>query len=136
MRSRWPRMTGTPPTPRLCGNYQQPHRHQHQFRAADRPECSGIFARAGWANGNIEPYEFTDVDRTVAAGLSIDGKQWGRDDDTFGTCRRRQRHFRHPPGLSSTTAASAFWSATDIAASRQRADSRDLLQLSALRSGS
>ena len=31
-----------------------------------------------------EPYEFTDVDRTVAAGLSISGKQWGRDDDTFG----------------------------------------------------
>jgi high affinity Mn2+ porin len=44
----------------------------------------GFFARAGLANGNIEPYEFTDVDRTVAAGLSISGKQWGRDDDTFG----------------------------------------------------
>ncbi|THD60019.1 MAG: porin [Bradyrhizobium sp.] len=44
----------------------------------------GFFARAGIANGNIEPYEFTDVDRTVAAGLSISGKQWGRDDDTFG----------------------------------------------------
>jgi high affinity Mn2+ porin len=44
----------------------------------------GFFARAGWANGNIEPYEFTDIDRTVAAGLSISGKKWGRDDDTFG----------------------------------------------------
>ena len=44
----------------------------------------GFFARAGIADGNIEPYEFTDVDRTVAAGLSISGKQWGRDDDTFG----------------------------------------------------
>ncbi len=44
----------------------------------------GFFARAGFANGNIEPYEFTDVDRTVAAGFSISGKQWGRDDDTFG----------------------------------------------------
>jgi high affinity Mn2+ porin len=30
----------------------------------------GIFARAGLANGDVEPYEFTDVDRTVAAGLS------------------------------------------------------------------
>ena len=29
----------------------------------------GVFARAGWANGNIEPYEFTDIDRTVAAGF-------------------------------------------------------------------
>jgi high affinity Mn2+ porin len=44
----------------------------------------GFFARAGIANGDIEPYEFTDVDRTVAAGLSVSGKQWGRDDDRFG----------------------------------------------------
>ncbi|MFX9622999.1 carbohydrate porin, partial [Acinetobacter baumannii] len=45
----------------------------------------GFFARAGIADGKKEPYEFTDVDRTVAAGLSISGKQWGRDDDTFGS---------------------------------------------------
>lgn len=44
----------------------------------------GLFVRAGLADGRLEPYEFTDVDRTVAAGLSISGKQWGRDDDTFG----------------------------------------------------
>jgi high affinity Mn2+ porin len=44
----------------------------------------GFFARAGFANGNIEPYEFTDIDRTIAAGLSISGKKWGRADDTFG----------------------------------------------------
>jgi len=44
----------------------------------------GVFARVGVANGDIEPYEFTDVDRTAAAGLSLNGKQWGRPDDTFG----------------------------------------------------
>jgi high affinity Mn2+ porin len=44
----------------------------------------GFFARAGFADGNKEPYEFTDIDRTVAAGFSVSGKQWGRDDDTFG----------------------------------------------------
>jgi len=44
----------------------------------------GFFARAGFANGDIEPYEFTDVDRTAAAGFSVSGKQWGRNDDTFG----------------------------------------------------
>lgn len=44
----------------------------------------GFFARAGIADGNKEPYEFTDVDRTVAAGLAVSGKLWGRDDDTFG----------------------------------------------------
>jgi high affinity Mn2+ porin len=44
----------------------------------------GAFMRAGWADGNIEPYEFSDIDRTVSAGLSLKGKQWGRPDDTFG----------------------------------------------------
>ena len=44
----------------------------------------GAFVRAGWANGDIEPYEFTDIDRTAAAGLSLNGKQWRRPDDTVG----------------------------------------------------
>jgi high affinity Mn2+ porin len=44
----------------------------------------GLFARAGFANGDIEPYEFTDIDRTVAAGLALAGKSWGRPDDTVG----------------------------------------------------
>ncbi len=47
-------------------------------------ENVGVFARAGWADGNLEPYEFTDIDRTVAAGLSLKGKLWGRPDDTIG----------------------------------------------------
>lgn len=44
----------------------------------------GVFARAGYADGNIEPYDFADIDRTVAVGLQLTGKQWGRPDDTFG----------------------------------------------------
>jgi len=44
----------------------------------------GAFVRAGFANGNFESYEFTDIDRTIAAGLSLAGKRWGRPDDTFG----------------------------------------------------
>jgi high affinity Mn2+ porin len=44
----------------------------------------GAFVRAGWADGDIEPYEFTDVDRTISGGLSLNGKQWGRPDDTIG----------------------------------------------------
>ena len=47
-------------------------------------ENVGFFARAGWADGTKEPYEFTDIDRTIAAGLSISGKLWGRNDDTLG----------------------------------------------------
>ncbi len=44
----------------------------------------GIFARAGVANGAVESYDYTDIDRTVAAGLALTGKQWGRPDDTVG----------------------------------------------------
>ncbi len=44
----------------------------------------GAFGRFGWADGNVEPYEFTDVDRTASTGISLAGKLWGRPDDTFG----------------------------------------------------
>ena len=44
----------------------------------------GAFLRAGWADGTKEPFEFTDIDRTVAGGLSLTGKQWNRPDDTVG----------------------------------------------------
>jgi high affinity Mn2+ porin len=44
----------------------------------------GLFMRAGWSDGAIEPFNYSDIDRTVAAGLSLKGKQWGRPDDTFG----------------------------------------------------
>jgi high affinity Mn2+ porin len=44
----------------------------------------GLFVRAGIASSGVEPYEFTDIDRTFAAGLSVSGKLWGRSDDTVG----------------------------------------------------
>jgi high affinity Mn2+ porin len=44
----------------------------------------GLFLRAGWADGNVEPWDFTDIDRTVQAGVSINGKLWNRPDDTVG----------------------------------------------------
>lgn len=44
----------------------------------------GLFLRAGWADGFQEPFEFTDVDRTVAAGLSLKGARWSRPDDVVG----------------------------------------------------
>ena len=47
-------------------------------------ETVGVFARAGWADGTREPWDFTDIDRTVSGGASIGGKQWGRPDDTIG----------------------------------------------------
>jgi high affinity Mn2+ porin len=44
----------------------------------------GFFARGGLSSGNVEPYEFTDVDQTIAAGLVLAGKRWSRPDDTIG----------------------------------------------------
>lgn len=44
----------------------------------------GMFARVGKSAGNVEAYEFTDIDRTVAAGLSLKGSYWARADDTVG----------------------------------------------------
>ena len=44
----------------------------------------GIFARIGKAAGNVEAYEFTDIDRSVSTGLSLQGAHWGRSDDTVG----------------------------------------------------
>jgi high affinity Mn2+ porin len=47
-------------------------------------ESLGLFARAGWADGNVEPWDFTDIDRTVSGGISLSGNLWGRPDDTVG----------------------------------------------------
>jgi len=44
----------------------------------------GAFARLGWSDGKNQTYEFTDVDRTATAGLSLKGARWGRRDDTVG----------------------------------------------------
>lgn len=44
----------------------------------------GVFGRVGWANGAVEPYEFTDVDRTASAGVSVSGHRWHRAGDTLG----------------------------------------------------
>jgi high affinity Mn2+ porin len=44
----------------------------------------GAFARIGKDGGNVEPYEFTDIDRTVSGGLSLQGVRWHRADDTLG----------------------------------------------------
>jgi high affinity Mn2+ porin len=76
-------LTGGPPDLAAVRQYQSRGGVSMNLEQQLMPNV-GFFARAGFANGDIEPYEFTDIDRTVAAGLSISGRQWGRDDDTFG----------------------------------------------------
>jgi high affinity Mn2+ porin len=44
----------------------------------------GAFARFGKAAGNVEAYEFTDIDRALSLGLSLKGSNWRRSGDTVG----------------------------------------------------
>lgn len=44
----------------------------------------GMFVRASGNDGSEEAFEFTEINRSVSAGLSLQGKRWGRNEDTFG----------------------------------------------------
>jgi high affinity Mn2+ porin len=44
----------------------------------------GAFVRAGFNDGTKEAYEFTEINRSLSAGVSIKGNAWGRPDDTLG----------------------------------------------------
>jgi high affinity Mn2+ porin len=43
----------------------------------------GAFLRLGWDDGHTESFAFTPIDRTASVGLSVQGRRWGRPDDTF-----------------------------------------------------
>ena len=43
----------------------------------------GAFARASANDGSKEAYEFTEINRSLAGGLSVKGARWGRSNDTF-----------------------------------------------------
>jgi high affinity Mn2+ porin len=45
---------------------------------------TGIFFRAGWNDGKNETWAFTEADRSVSAGLSVNGGKWKRKDDNLG----------------------------------------------------
>ena len=44
----------------------------------------GFFLRASLNDGSKETFEFTDMNRSLAAGLSLKGTVWGRKNDTVG----------------------------------------------------
>jgi high affinity Mn2+ porin len=43
-----------------------------------------IFTRLSWDDGRSESFTFTEVDRSVALGLSLNGARWSRRGDSFG----------------------------------------------------
>ena len=44
----------------------------------------GAFLRASFNDGRTEAYDFTDINRSISAGLSLAGNSWHRPDDTAG----------------------------------------------------
>ena len=44
----------------------------------------GAFARAGFNDGRTETWAYTEIDRALSAGVAVNGKHWGRPDDTWG----------------------------------------------------
>ena len=44
----------------------------------------GAFARFGFNDGSKEAYEFTEINKSLSAGLSLKGNRWGRPNDTLG----------------------------------------------------
>lgn len=44
----------------------------------------GLFVRWAWADGETEEYSYTEVDRSLQVGLSLQGARWGRQQDTVG----------------------------------------------------
>lgn len=44
----------------------------------------GMFGRYSWNDGQNEILSFTDIDRSLSAGLSLKGSTWGRASDTIG----------------------------------------------------
>lgn len=44
----------------------------------------GSFLRAGWNDGHNETWVFTEIDRTLSAGISTNGRKWNRNEDTAG----------------------------------------------------
>jgi hypothetical protein len=45
---------------------------------------AGLFARASWNNGEAEEFAFTEIDRSISAGMLFKGASWNRASDTFG----------------------------------------------------
>jgi high affinity Mn2+ porin len=75
--------TGQPIDPALTRRFQsRPGADVNVEQALT--DTLGVFARVGVADGAIEPYDFTDIDRTASAGGALTGKGWGRVGDRIG----------------------------------------------------
>jgi high affinity Mn2+ porin len=44
----------------------------------------GVFARASLNDGSKEAYEFTEINKSLSVGVSLNGTRWGRQNDAVG----------------------------------------------------
>ena len=83
MPSRLPQVTGQPADINAVRAYTS--RPGVSFNLEQQvTETMGVFARAGWADGNVEPWDFTDIDRTISGGVALPASNGARPDDTVG----------------------------------------------------
>jgi len=75
--------TGTTPSTAAVRTYRSKYGVVLNLEQQLTPDL-GMFARVGWALGSVEEDDFTDIDQTIAIGLSLTGTRWGRPDDTLG----------------------------------------------------
>ena len=74
-------VTGLPPDPAPVRRYRK--RDGVSLNVEQQLTANvGMFARLGDAGGNVETYEFTDIDRTLSVGISLSGGRWHRPGDT------------------------------------------------------
>ena len=44
----------------------------------------GAFIKVGWNDGKNETWHFTEIDNSASVGISLNGKKWKRNNDTYG----------------------------------------------------
>jgi high affinity Mn2+ porin len=49
----------------------------------------GAFARYGWSDGKTEAWAFTQIDRSISGGISLQGRLWKRTGDNIGVAAVR-----------------------------------------------
>ena len=76
-------LTGTTPDVSLVRRYSSNTGYAINFEQ-ELIGGLGAFARAAMNGGKKEAYEFTEINRSVSAGLSLKGNRWQRPNDKLG----------------------------------------------------
>ena len=75
--------TGQPPDIALARKYSSKPGAELNVEQQILPDL-GAFLRASLDDGHKEAFEFTEINRSLSAGLSLKGERWDRPDDTVG----------------------------------------------------